>query len=405
LTQPVMRCILLLLLLAAVHAVSSQEPAGWVAKWKMETLCELKDENPTSPLNGVLNDIALAANKDNTPDAAFLFNLNSSYITLGAVEQLKLAADKSISFWIYPVVTGVNRTGTVFSYGTGINISYVEQSSVPRLNIIFGNTSYMTVDLVQNQWQSVTITFKKDFTSTKSKAYFYTNGIQSNESEQDKSTHDFNNSIALIGPPNQNTLINGFRGRLDDLRIYNRTLSSAEVLNLVLPVKLEFFKGKRIKDVVELNWQTTSEENFSHFNVQKSLDGINFKPIQKIEAGRFNYFAYDLLPLTYPFAFYRLEIVDRDGKTQYSNVIRVDTGDAGAASEIKLFPNPGTDYINFKGGGTNGIITITNSSGVVVKQRQSVLNNSIDISDLKPGLYFISFLDGEKKTILKFIKQ
>ncbi|MBO9571670.1 MAG: T9SS type A sorting domain-containing protein [Chitinophagaceae bacterium] len=395
---------LLLLLFLNASAVRAQELSGLVVKWKMENICELKDESSSS-INGVLNDISFAPNKDNIPNAAFLFDLNSSYITLGAVDQLKLADDKSISFSVYPVATGTNRVGTIFSYGSAINIRYEEQSGVSRLNIIFGNTSYMTANLVQNQWQSVTITFKKDFSTTTSKAYFYVNGAPVTSAEQNKSTHDFNKSIALIGPPDQNTLTNGFRGRLDDMRIYNRTLSDAEVLNLVLPVKLEFFRGKRIKDIVELNWRTTVEENVSHFNLQKSLDGISFQPIQKIEAGKFNYLAYDVLRFTYPLAFYRLQIIDRDGKMEYSNVIRVDTEETDATSEIKLFPNPAEDRISFTGIKANATVTITSNTGAVVKHKQALANNTIDISDLKPGLYFISFFDGDKKMIAKFIKR
>ena len=104
----------------------------------MDSNCELIDVTESSQANGVLVDVILTGNRDNVAQSALEFNLNTSYITFGAVGKLKLTDDKSISFWIKPVLTGSTHTGSIFKYGTGIIIRYQEQSSVPKLNIIFG---------------------------------------------------------------------------------------------------------------------------------------------------------------------------------------------------------------------------------------------------------------------------
>lgn len=387
-----------------VRCLCAQDASGLVGQWKMDGSCALNDEITASSSNGVLNDVSSGPNKDNIANSALAFNLNTSYVTLGAVEKLKLANDKTVSFWVKPVLTGSARTGSIFVYGTGINIRYLEQSSAAKLNIVFGNTSFIDVNLQQGQWQHVTITFKKDFSSTKSKVITYVNGAFTAEAEQNKTTHDFTNSIALIGPASQSTLTNGFRGSLDDLRIYDRALTQQEILNAVLPVKLEFFKGKKLKSSVELTWRTQTEENVAHFDLQKSVDGIAFREISKIDPGKFSYLAYDGESLISRFAWYRLRIVDRDGLTTFSNVIKV-SADEEAGEVIQLFPNPVADQIYISGFAGSGNVTIINGSGAVVHRRQLKQGQPIDVSHLAPGLYYVSIFDGKKTMATKFIRR
>lgn len=398
---------LLLFFVMISNVVAAQTIPGTLTRWKMDSNCELIDEIADSPSYGVLNDVTLTSNKDNVANSALSFGANTSYITLGAVDKLKLADDKSISFWINPFITGGNRTGSIFVYGTGINIRYIEQASAARLEIVFGNTQYIQVALTANQWQAITITFTKDFSSTKSKAFVYKNAVFVNDAEQNKSAHDFTNAIAMIGPASQSTLTNGFRGSLDAMMIFNRTLTATEVTNAVLPVKLEFFKGRKISNGVELSWKSEMEENVSHFDIQKSIDGIHFNKISTVEAGKFNYLENDNSPVISPFAWYRLEIIDKDGKKEFSNIIKVSLRDSidSVAGGVKLFPNPGARSINFTGITTDGDITILNFSGAVVKQKKFTVGQDVNISDLMPGLYYVVHFDGNKRTIFKFYKR
>lgn len=72
-------------------------------------------------------------------------------------------------------------------------------------------------------------------------------------------------------------------GSLDELRIYNRALTPAEVLALsqtsALPVQLTSFTATKNNTGVLINWQTQYEQNSSHFNVQRSTDGIDRKSV------------------------------------------------------------------------------------------------------------------------------
>jgi hypothetical protein len=397
-----MRYFLFPFILVVSQIIRGQELPGLVAKYTMDNSCELIDAAAESPVDGVLNDVSPAADRNNFTNAALSFNTNTSYIALGVVEKLKLAGDKSFSFWIKPAITGANRTGSIFTYGNAIVISYLEQSSIPKLRLTFGNTQYQSVNL-QNQWQLVTVTFVKDYSSPTSKASVYIDGILSTGSEQNKSAHNFADVIALMGPASQDALTNGFRGDLDDLRIYNRALTDAEILNAALPVQLESFSAKRANGMIALSWQTSAEENFSHFHVQRSTDGVQFTTIEKVNAGAPPYIAYDASAL-HTDVWYRLEMVDDDGKTQLSKVIKVGH-DTTADPELSVFPNPACEVLYLKGISVNYIIHIISPTGSLIQQKRMV--KKIDISALVPGLYYIVIYDehGNKKLTSKFIKR
>ena len=396
-----MKYILLSLLVVTAHAVRAQELLGFVGGWRMDSNCQLIDISSSSPAAGALIDVSLTTNSKNAPNTALLFNQNTSYISLGVVDKFQLAGDKSISFFIRPVPLGSNHTGSIFSYGTGINIRYQEQGANLRLEVIFGGTSYLTRNLTANAWQHVTITFQKDFSASRSKVFYYVDGALITEADQPKSTNTFSNVVALIGVENQFAPTNGFRGSLDNLKIYNRTLTNAEVQNLALPVTLEYFRAKKTDGPVELSWKTQIEDNVSHFELQKSTDGMNFKTITRVDAGKYQYLAYDASDNSGMW-WYRLKVVDIDGKVTYSSVVRVAVNQDDAA--IKLFPNPGSGKIQIIGSSGYGKISVINNSGKVVKQQQFSANNTFDISSLPAGLYYIIFFDGDKRMSSKFTK-
>jgi hypothetical protein len=398
-----MRYSILLFFFLIYKSVLSQELPGTVARWKMDGNCELIDAI-ANPANGALLDVASTANKDQVLGSAFLFNSNTSYIALGVVEKLKLTGDQSISFWINPVLSGADRTGSIFCYGAGINIQYLEQGSAAKLNIMYGNTSYLQVNLAHGSWQLVAITFQKSFSAATSKVVAYVNGTQVGESERDKRDFDFNNAIAIIGPANQTTLTNGFRGSLDDLRFYNRVLTNEEINKPKSLPTLTSFKGKSVYGLVELAWQRPVEGNVSHFFIQRSLDGIEFENVTKIVAGKFKYSIYDVTGVSSGSIWYRLYAVNASGNMEVLETIRVNA-DAPDELALVVFPNPASKQLKLAAPLINGNVTIVNGSGMMIRQQRLQTGNNIDVSNLRPGLYYIILFDGSKKRVAKFIKQ
>ena len=81
-----------------------------------------------------------------------------------------------------------------------------------------------------------------------------------------------------------------------------------------LPVELTYFKGEASEGYNQLTWQTASEKDNSHFEMERSIDGRTFEMLDIIESNHFtrqtqNYSFADF-DLVEPLYYYRLKIVD-----------------------------------------------------------------------------------------------
>ena len=79
-------------------------------------------------------------------------------------------------------------------------------------------------------------------------------------------------------------------------------------------------------------------------------------------------------------------------------------------NSISIYPNPSTDYINFSGLDNFEIseVTIFNQLGQISKRIEFISNksNSVDVSDLSTGLYFVEITSSDNKKVnLNFIKK
>ncbi len=115
------------------------------------------------------------------------------------------------------------------------------------------------------------------------------------------------------------------------------------------PVELTSFSARYIRDNVELNWQTATELNNYGFAIERSRDGETWEEIDFV-AGAGNSFS----PKSYtytdilgrnekaaPKLGYRLRQIDRDGTTEYSNIVFVNIGALPAGVELyEAYPNP-----------------------------------------------------------------
>ncbi len=123
------------------------------------------------------------------------------------------------------------------------------------------------------------------------------------------------------------------------------TLGSTE--DTVTPVELISFTADAQEQMVQLVWETASEINNDYFEVQRSVDGINFKKIGEV-AGNGNtveiirYTFVDQMPVS-GISYYQLKQVDFNGEYEYSDKISVEwisTGFVAGFVEVNLYPNP-----------------------------------------------------------------
>jgi lysophospholipase L1-like esterase len=132
-------------------------------------------------------------------------------------------------------------------------------------------------------------------------------------------------------------------------RIFEAVAASSFV-GAALPVKLSRFTANLVGERVDLNWETASESNNSHFVIERSADNRDFKAIGKVK-GKGN----SSTKTQYSFSdkkpspgknYYRLKQVDLDGKSSFSQVIEV--MQRPAAHSIILYPVPATSVIHLK---------------------------------------------------------
>jgi hypothetical protein len=96
---------------------------------------------------------------------------------------------------------------------------------------------------------------------------------------------------------------------------------------IAIPVRLLAFTGKTDGTNNTLQWQTTSEANVREFIIERSADGQTFELFAWVTPkGAFNgtaFYRYNDTTATGNETFYRLRMVDADGKEQVSRVISI----------------------------------------------------------------------------------
>ncbi|HTS43870.1 MAG TPA: T9SS type A sorting domain-containing protein [Puia sp.] len=160
--------------------------------------------------------------------------------------------------------------------------------------------------------------------------------------------------------------------------------------NGTLPIFLTKFYATLDGKLVDLSWQTTVEINSDHFSIERSADEGNWESIGTVAAK-----GYSDIQVTYSFVdqsplvganYYRLKMVDKDGRYKYSDIVGV----RGAASNgISVYPNPVSDIVNVSiGYNITGELKVVlmNQVGQVLQQKQ-ITNPAGSILTLQVGGY------------------
>ena len=233
------------------------------------------------------------------------------------------------------------------------------------------------------------------------------------------------------------TLTNGFftftttTGSKDSLidKFYSMTGSGTPVIiitdnqyvqtsdAIVLPVTLVNFSAAKAGSAVNINWIVSSETNAKGYDVERSKgNGSAFTAIAHVAAtnnGKYN--STDATPLSGA-NYYRLKMIDIDGKFKYSEVRSVLFD--GTTVLFDIYPNPAVTanlYLNLQQyiytGKSQVIITDLAGRSVqsininVVKGDNHV---PVTLNDLNKGTYFVTVYDTKGNVITetkKLVKQ
>nr|MBP7184767.1 T9SS type A sorting domain-containing protein [Saprospiraceae bacterium] len=237
-------------------------------------------------------------------------------------------------------------------------------------------------------------------------------------------------STACLNPPSwtANTLTNVcFNGLTSGTKYYlvfdnfsgSTTDITLQASSGVLPISLVSLKGyKNTDNTNTIEWQTSSEINNSHFEIERSIDGENFESLTRVNGkgnnvGLINYSTVDNKPMA-GLNYYRLVQYDYDGNIFHSDKIAV-LNMNNNNGVVLINPNPASNKINYsfvsenRGGATVQVLDVTGN--VISTQKISVVNgeNSLELSleSLNKGIYILQITDDETRNsmIRRFVKE
>lgn len=174
--------------------------------------------------------------------------------------------------------------------------------------------------------------------------------------------------------------------------------TSEATCQTILPVEWASFKATLDQNnVVQLDWETTSELNASHFEVERSYQGGDFEKIGEVEAANHergsSYQFSDHAPLE-GLNSYRLKQVDLNGEFTHSEVRQILFSASGV--QLMIGSNPADEMIRFRVSGIEDPVIrcelLDQVGKVVFTQGYSTLSqdwNSIPVENLAGGMYHL----------------
>jgi hypothetical protein len=173
--------------------------------------------------------------------------------------------------------------------------------------------------------------------------------------------------------------------------------------------------------IATIKWTTLSEQNTSHYVVERSVDNVNFAPIGSDVPAAGNSTdkrEYQLLDnisglMQSNVIFYRVKLVDLDGKTKYSSVVTIRLS---SKPQITIWPNPFQSALTINMSTTQATsydIKLMDINGKLLRSiSRSVARGASqitvqDLERLPSGIYLIEMTDEKSgtTTMQKLIKK
>ncbi len=208
---------------------------GLVGWWTMDgpdtTAVTTKDKSGSGN-NGTLTAVTFVSGK---VGQALNFNGSSGKVDVGNKSQLSFGTGNfSIATWVKPNGSNLSYSAIVSKYSVGFGYFITLNGFIPRIFLndsvpAAGNYLWSdcgTTGLVNNKWSQFVVTFQRN-----GNAVCYINGVSTGVLDISTENGNLDNTEHfVIGEELPDTTY--FKGGIDDVRVYNRVLSQAEVTEL-----------------------------------------------------------------------------------------------------------------------------------------------------------------------------
>lgn len=194
-------------------------------------------------------------------------------------------------------------------------------------------------------------------------------------------------------------------------------VSACDIYGFILPIKLLSFNAIPQDTKVALTWVTESEENSSHFEIEKSFDGHTFSQVATVfsagnSSARVSYAYNDVFSPNASIVYYKLKMIDKDKKYSYSNVRIIRIAGETASNRLITYPNPAISdlrvtlpsswqdkKVRFEVYDINGKLAKT------FDKNNAVQTETISIQEMSTGLYVLRATMGNETAQQRIVKK
>ena len=230
--------------------------------------------------------------------------------------------------------------------------------------------------------------------------------------------HEFKTSDGVTGINGMRMYMNAFLTPVS----LNNNCSTGQLLLFPLPVKLTAFNANLSQDQSNVNliWTTAQEINASHFSIEKSTDGINYKEVGVVFANgntsatiKYSFIDKDINTHQAGMIYYRLRSVDIDSKSELSQVRTIRIGKKNELGiSLLTYPNPVTTELritipaNWQGKKVN--FELFDIHGQVAQKNIAGAGSqteAMNVNSLAPGYYLVKVTCNGEIAQQKIIKR
>lgn len=177
-----------------------------------------------------------------------------------------------------------------------------------------------------------------------------------------------------------------------------------------VPLTLLSFNATLNAGMAKLFWNTSNEINVKNYSIERSGDAISFSSIGSVNANNTattsNYSFNDATAVS-GIAYYRLKMIDRDGKYKYSSVIALN---AKKATVLSVFPNPAKEDVfvthgKAVAGASIELYAMDGRKLMGEPVAKDAMQTTVHTAALPAGVYQLVYTNGDAVQKTRLIKQ
>lgn len=184
-----------------------------------------------------------------------------------------------------------------------------------------------------------------------------------------------------------------------------------------LPVTLINWNAAYANNSIALTWTTTEERNASHFILERSFDGVEYADVAMLFAvgnsDISNNYSYNdkVGAANSGIIYYRLKMVDMDGRYKTSDIRIVRLGKAADGVKILAYPNPVVSDVRItipqSWQGKQISYQLTNANGQTIKSytvQYASQTEVIAMTQVPAGMYIMRVTNGNETAVQAVVK-